>query len=1518
MEKILLRAAGLLVLLILAGCALNSSSVSAPPEYLQSEIRKYSPVAGELTAYPLNGPFGGNITCLVRLGQSNTVIAGTDNGEFFRSEDVGASWTRASAESHETVNDIVTVDSLLLAATDGGIFRSVDGGKAWTQAEVVANPQAKVTKLLLFKDQLLAATYKGLFVSDRSGQSWLQLDTTFGPPTSEGMVVDLALDRNSVLVGDESHLFYTKDLRSWAPSDLGLPLESSSDSPFVKLIKAGDVPFVYLIGGGGGIYEKITEGANWTAVPGVENASSMHASGNSLFVITDETIQSRKNGGWVELGVPQRWLSVNDVVQVGNAVLAATPEGIYVRHVDTEAWTISSGGMRSSRGAGPLLLADADRFAVFDGRLFRSNGDSDWRQICEEFSGEGREPGERPPWVNDVNSLVGSLFVTTNEGLFRCNLDGGPLTRIPPPKNAKLAAKFGQFGSLVKIDNQLVVSTEGRIFRTSDGGTWEEISEGLQELSAQYMQVEFGVAEDALFLWIGEPPTGFGSGRAKTQSVFRLPKGKNKWEEVSTGVQAPVTAFAAVGDTVYATASQPDSKAGDTFRPQLLRLEHAGASQTWDLLKAVGLRGAVLSLWIDPKYPDVMLAGTTRGLFWSNDGGQKFNRSASQPGRISFSQVGAIAYHQGHLFISTDTGVFYVADRIPRGAWYAPWLKLVKDNSWLFSGTTLVILLLIVLSTKLISVLLKLDLWGINQIAPAFYLLPFGRWKLYRGYRARLGQGAGLTNDIKYGVDHYVDLPFEIDGELNSGQLSEVFTQQPLTKRVILDADGGRGKSTLCHYLAGRCVNQKDLFGCKRLTPVVVDGLTYTGDLLNAISKALQADQAYVNKTIVASQLAAGNLLVIFDGFSEIKESYLTAASSADLPEFIQQHPDTPFIFTSRSKLPPAVQQALKDSVTIKLRDVDETTERTFLSQYLKHGEQEVDALMSEIKIQFNDLPRIPLMLKLIATVYDRKAEVPQDRATLFADYADHVLRPKATGIEYPKGLLFAIRHLVRETYLRSGGDRGLTEDRGIDLLKEIKDQLVARDIELSPIRLLQLLSRAGLYRQVGENLKFFHDSFESYFGARALVSDFRGGHYELIKECAGNERLAETWRFLSEMLESTEDRQKLDSLHRERADELSKAAYLKSQRDPEVDYYLQLSSKANGYAGEINTAEGPQSLHIKLSPDGLENLSRELRFEMDRLAFAIISSRDKANYTFEEFLPQMAKLGNYAFKQIFANTGALETISKLQPTKRGGSIQIGADSFFFPWEWIYPAELHEALSYEHFWGMNHVISHLIIQEPQHDTVTAATTPGDRTRVGLLVSEDDRAAQKETSFFRTLADSERIDLEIFVPNYSLNKQARLEQLKAFFATSFDVIHFFCNVSYNKATPNDSTIQLGSEWEMKLSDIEFYDFAITSKPLVVMNTCESGNLDSLRISGFAPSFLKRGAGGVVATESKIPATTVGAFTELLYERLLAGDTLGRSLLAVRRTLWETTQNPVGLLYSMYAPPHLKLVQKQNPR
>ena len=72
-----------------------------------------------------------------------------------------------------------------------------------------------------------------------------------------------------------------------------------------------------------------------------------------------------------------------------------------------------------------------------------------------------------------------------------------------------------------------------------------------------------------------------------------------------------------------------------------------------------------------------------------------------------------------------------------------------------------------------------------------------------------------------------------------------------------------------------------------------------------------------------------------------------------------------------------------------------------------------------------------------------------------------------------------------------SGGDRGFTPEHEVELLREIRPTLQKGwGLTQSAVILLRLLISVGLLQEVGELVTFFHDSFESYFAARALQVD--------------------------------------------------------------------------------------------------------------------------------------------------------------------------------------------------------------------------------------------------------------------------------------------------------------------------------------------------------------------------------------------------------------------------------------------
>jgi hypothetical protein len=444
------------------------------------------------------------------------------------------------------------------------------------------------------------------------------------------------------------------------------------------------------------------------------------------------------------------------------------------------------------------------------------------------------------------------------------------------------------------------------------------------------------------------------------------------------------------------------------------------------------------------------------------------------------------------------------------------WIWIKNSPAW--SVAIFISLLALVLApSRLVSELLAQDVFAINKLAPWFYLTAFGQRRLFKRYRAEVTK----SPDVRDEAARYVDLPYECNGEESDLRLSAAIKDR-LLKRCSVEviAEGGRGKTSLCRYLTAELIKDRS---ARRVQPVMVDGLDYNGNLLDLIVSTLKRSRAYVNPTIVESQLSMGHLLIMFDGMSEIREAFRSSAEMSDIPVFIRKHPDTPFIFTSRSSLPGSVGQALKDRVSIKLKDVDSATLKQFLSQYLKNKSAEADTVAGEIETCLGDMPKIPLMLKLVAAVYDQTGRVPKDRSNLLSQYSDYLLRPDSTGLSDAAGLRFALRHLVRETHVKSGGDRGFTVDDGVRLLGAIRDDLANYNIRLSPIELISLLGRAGLFRRTMDYCRFFHDSFESYFAALALLADFHNRHYASLPECKSNPRLKEAWDFFMNMLDPGE-----------------------------------------------------------------------------------------------------------------------------------------------------------------------------------------------------------------------------------------------------------------------------------------------------------------------------------------------------------------------------------------------------------
>jgi hypothetical protein len=106
----------------------------------------------------------------------------------------------------------------------------------------------------------------------------------------------------------------------------------------------------------------------------------------------------------------------------------------------------------------------------------------------------------------------------------------------------------------------------------------------------------------------------------------------------------------------------------------------------------------------------------------------------------------------------------------------------------------------------------------------------------------------------------------------------------------------------------------------------------------------------------------------------------------------------------------------------------------------------------------------------------------------------------------------------------------------------------------------------------------------------------------------------------------------------------------------------------------------------------------------------------------------------------------------------------------------------------------------------------------------------------------------------------------------------------------------------------------------TRPLVFFNACGGARVDPAGAGSFPDLFLKRDLGflGFIGTQATIPDAFASAFARAFYEYLskgmetaLEGINIGEALYASRWKLLNETKNPLGILYSLYAEPEIRV-------
>jgi hypothetical protein len=144
-----------------------------------------------------------------------------------------------------------------------------------------------------------------------------------------------------------------------------------------------------------------------------------------------------------------------------------------------------------------------------------------------------------------------------------------------------------------------------------------------------------------------------------------------------------------------------------------------------------------------------------------------------------------------------------------------------------------------------------------------------------------------------------------------------------------------------------------------------------------------------------------------------------------------------------------------------------------------------------------------------------------------------------------------------------------------------------------------------------------------------------------------------------------------------------------------------------------------------------------------------------------------------------------------------------------------------------------------------------------------------------------------------------------------------VQHFACHCEIDEEVSSNSRLRLSFDNEATIADLQA-DFALLedrrgqSRPLIFLNACGSSRMEPMMVTSFPRFFLQENRNrGFIGTEINIPDAFAASFSREFYAALLKGVSVGEAIYAARWTMIKDHNNPLGILYTVYADPDLRV-------
>lgn len=301
---------------------------------------------------------------------------------------------------------------------------------------------------------------------------------------------------------------------------------------------------------------------------------------------------------------------------------------------------------------------------------------------------------------------------------------------------------------------------------------------------------------------------------------------------------------------------------------------------------------------------------------------------------------------------------------------------------------------------------------------------------------------------------------------------------------------------------------------------------------------------------------------------------------------------------------------------------------------------------------------------------------------------------------------------------------------------------------------------------------------------------------------------------------------------------------------------------------------------------------------------------------------PDLAVAGAELFTLIFERNcderlkelgQALRSALRLAPQY----IAITSNDVFLPWGMLYTHPVADEdlkpdgtnWRKEGFWGYQHVVQ----QTPERVKLENRIRPDEAGMVPLSINFDERishtmklpAIDSHLTFISGLGGKEciRRTKKTELQFGFTDRRPHLER----------ILYFYC---HGYGSSNDGSLSLEDTRLVMTDDsVSAKDFKLWSddkplptSPLMFINACQGGQMNTMFYKSFAHELLSEGAVGLVGGQIDLPAVFATEYASRVFGTFFSRETspvrLGPLLQAINRELWDTHNNPLGLVYSLY--------------